>query len=43
MYDIRFEWVRGEYIRVLINGSFAFTADTINEAYEELRESGYDV
>lgn len=43
MKSIQFEWVRGDYVRVFIDGEFSFTADSINEAYEELRSEGYDV
>ena len=37
---LKFLWVRGEHLEVFLNGTFLFSADTMREAEEELREMG---
>ena len=37
---LKFLWVRGEHLEVFPNGPFLFSADTMREAEEELREMG---
>lgn len=37
---LKFIWVRGEHVEVFLNGVFLFSADTMREAEQELREMG---
>lgn len=39
MGDYEFRWVRGEHIEVFLNGVFQFSADSIQEALQELGDS----
>lgn len=43
MGDYEFRWVRGEHIEVFLNGVFQFSADSIQEALQELADAGYGV
>lgn len=40
MGDYEFRWVRGEHIEVFLNGVFQFSADSIQEARQELADAG---
>lgn len=40
MGDYEFRWVRGEHIEVFLNGVFQFSADSIQEARQELADTG---
>ena len=42
MGDYEFRWVRGEHIEVFLNGVFQFSADSIQEACQELADAGND-
>jgi hypothetical protein len=39
MGDYEFRWVRGEHIEVFLNGVFQFSADSIQEARQELADA----
>lgn len=43
MNSFSFEWVRGEHVRVYLDGVFLFTADSIKEAEEELKADGFEI
>ena len=43
MGDYEFRWVRGEHIEVFLNGVFQFSADSIQEARQELADTGDNV
>lgn len=43
MGGYEFRWIRGEHIEVFLNGVFQFSADSIQEARQELTDAGDSV